>query len=370
MGSIYQPKLRSGARSARWVIAYYAPGRGKLHESTHSTSRAVAVKLLKDREGRAAAGEPMLPRTARVRWEEAAADLRQYYVAHKTRDLREYDRRVKPLDRFFAGRRLASLGTGDATAYAAARRAEGRANGTIRRELGTLAKALKVAYENGKLLRLPILRKPPDGPPRAGFFETAQFDAVRSRLPEDLQVAVTLAHTYGWRMQSEILALERPQVDLKEGTVRLAPGTTKNDEGRIVYLTPEITQLLAAQLARVDRLQRELQRIIPFVFPHFTGPHRGRRVRDFRKAWKTACAQAGVAGRYVHDLRRTAVRNIVNAGISERVAMTITGHKTRSVFDRYHIVSPGDLQEAARRLAGHSSGHSRVDSVDGRHISS
>jgi integrase len=103
------------------------------------------------------------------------------------------------------------------------------------------------------------------------------------------------------------------------------------------------------QLGR--KLGRKLGRIIPFLFPHLRGAHSGERIRDFRKAWATACKAAGVAGRLRHDFRRTAVRNMVNRGVVERVAMTVTGHKTRAVFDSYHIVSPADLRDVADKLA-------------------
>jgi integrase len=112
--------------------------------------------------------------------------------------------------------------------------------------------------------------------------------------------------------------------------------------------------MLTAHLARIQALERPMERVIPWIFPHLEpGRQQGARRREFRKAWATACRQAGVSGQLRHDFRRTAVRNLVNAGVPKRVAMSITGHKTRRVFDAYHIVSRGDLQEAARKLDGH-----------------
>lgn len=239
----------------------------------------------------------------------------------------------------------------------------------IARELAVLSRLLKVAYENGKLLRMPVIRKLKEAASRQSFFERERFLVVRRHLPEDLRVATTIAYSFGWRTQSEVFTLERRQLDLKAGTLRLDPGTTKNHDDRVVYVTPDLKALLGGQLERVDQLAKQMGQIIPCVFPYLSGPHSGRRRDDYRKAWATARKRAGVPGMLRHDCRWTAVRNMVNAGVPERVAMTVTGHKTRAVFDRYHIVSPGGLQDVARRLTGTISGTVEGSRVDGRPVS-
>ena len=262
----------------RWV-KYYQDGRS-VRESTGvsadtKTPPAEARRFLKEREGRIAAGMPVLPRADRVRYEEAAADLRRHYRTTGTRDLDEAEGRLKHLDPFFAARRLASIGQADAAGYTEQWQGEGAANGTINRELAVFGRTCKIAYEGSKLFRLPVLRKLKEAGPRQGFFERDQFMAVRRHLPADLQVAVSTAHAFGWRMQSEVLTLERRQLDLKAGTLRLEPGTTKNDDGRVVYLTSDLAALLEAQLDRIRALERRLGRIVPFLFPHLA---RGKRI--------------------------------------------------------------------------------------------
>ncbi len=182
---------------------------------------------------------------------------------------------------------------------------------------------------------------------RKGFFEHDQFLAMRRALPEHLRPVLTFAYYTGCR-RGEILALGWEQVDLVERAARLEAGTTKNDEARILPLTEELYQVLSMQRSIRDAKHPGC----PWVF--FT--EAGEQVRNFRRSWETACKAAkltdaaGDASRLFHDLRRSGVRNLVRAGVPEAVAMRISGHKTRSVFDRYNIVSERDLKDAARRL--------------------
>lgn len=349
-----------------WWAQYFVNGR-RVRESTgvpRTAPKDHAKTWLKVRLGRAAEGRPVLPGLDRIPYDDLAADLRRHYKTTGARTLGEAEKRLKPLDAFFRGRRAAEIGSDDLTRYVEQRQSAGLSNATINRELSILGTMFRhaAAQDPPKVLRVPVIRMLKEAPPRAGFFEPARYEAVRRRLRPDLRVACDLAYTYGWRVRDEVLTLERRQVNLEAATVRLEPGTTKNRDGREIFLTPALKAVLAEQLERVAGLGRKLGRIIPFVFPHFTdgpihpktGERRykvGDRIRDFRKAWATACKRAGCPGMLRHDFRRTAVRNMVNDGTPEKVAMQITGHKTRSVFDRYHIVAPEDLRAAAARIA-------------------
>ena len=176
---------------------------------------------------------------------------------------------------------------------------------------------------------------------RKGFFEHSDFIALREALPEYLKGFVTFAYKTGWRV-SEIENLHWNQCDIENNIVRLESGETKNNEARTVYLDEELKEVFLNQKAR----QKELAKISNYVFTNPTGTDR---IKHFRKSWESACTTAKIGKRLFHDFRRTAVRNMVRAGIPERVAMMISGHRTRSVFERYNIVSETDLMIASQK---------------------
>ncbi len=175
--------------------------------------------------------------------------------------------------------------------------------------------------------------------PRQEFFSEEEYHRLLAKMPEELKAPLAFAFTMGWRIKSEVLSLTWERVDRTEGTVTLLTGTTKNGKGRVIYLPDELRAMLEHQ-------HQTRPAECPWVF------HRGgKRIKDFRGAWDTACQEAFLRGKVSHDLRRSAVRNLVRAGIPETVAMKVTGHADRSVFERYNIVSPGDLQQVAKVLS-------------------
>ena len=176
-----------------------------------------------------------------------------------------------------------------------------------------------------------------ENPPRQGFFEHPEYLAVRAHLPAPWQDILDLAYYSGWR-KHEILGLTWDEIDEAGGVIRLSPARSKTLVGRILPISQPIAEALARRRARRDPTS-------PLVF------HRdGIPVRRWRTAWRAACQAAGVPTRFLHDCRRTAARNLIRASVPERVAMLLTGHKSRAIFDRYNIINEQELLEAGDQL--------------------
>ena len=240
----------------------------------------------------------------------------------------------------FFGRdaRAATLTTYQIRQYQLARRAAGAATGTINRETSALHRMGTLAVHWGWLDTVPgFPDRLRENPPRQGFFEHPEYLAVRAHLPAPWQDILDLAYYSGWRKQ-EILGLTWEEIDEAGGVIRLSPARSKTLVGRILPISPPIADALNRRRARRDPDS-------PLVF------HRdGITIRRWRTAWRTACQAAGVPTRFLHDCRRTAARNLIRANVPERVAMLLTGHKSRAIFDRYNIIHEQELLDAGDQL--------------------
>ena len=318
------------------------------------------MNLLKRREGDAVRGLPVSARVGQLRLDEAAEDLFNDYRTNGKRSLAHVRRRVeKHLRPLFGNRRMTTITTVEVRAFTAARQAAGASNGEINRELAALKRMYSLAIQAGKLFVKPYIPMLKKNNVRTGFFEREQFESIQAHLPLAFRGVAAFAYATGWRTPSEILPLKLRQVDFVAGEVRLDPGTTKNDEGRVFPFTVELRRILEEQRRLADRVRRERGMIPRYVFFHVVemkggqlGKKSGARITTsgFDKAWRRAREEAGCPGRIPHDFRRTAVRNLEQAGVPRSVAMKLTGHKTEAVYRRYAIVSPGDLRSAARQL--------------------
>jgi len=282
---------------------------------------------------------------------------------------------VDRLDEFFRGCRCRDIRPSLLDEFVAELKQQGYSNGSINRSLSSLRAMFSLARENEVLRDVPArYPMPPEATPRKGFFERDEYTALLASLPGDLKPLLAIGYWTGLRV-GEVRGLRWEQVDFLNGLIRLNPGETKNDQGRTAPMPAELAAILRAHRAACPAN-------FPFVCYRIDPSGHVRRVGSFCRAWRNHCVKVGLGcwieatdpttgeplydrprgprskpkqkriyeGKLYHDLRRSGVRLLVRAGVAEKVAMSISGHKTRSVFDRYNISSERDVLEAGRKL--------------------
>jgi integrase len=334
-GSIYK---RDG--SPVWWIKYHRHGR-PFRESTQTTDWNKAGKMLKTRLSEINQGTFMGPTLERTKVDELAVMFVRDYRINSRKSLTDaetrWNRHLKP---FFGGMRAVDVTSEQLGRYVDKRQQEEAASATINRELAALKRMFRLGQQSTppKVVRAPKFPKLAENNIREGFLEDAQYRKVVEHCPELwFRSLVECGRTYGWRV-SELLSMRVKQLDVAQRVIRLEPGTTKNRDGREVLMTDSVHKLLSA--------------LVHGKSPHecvFTRAN-GKPVRDFRGTWQNACTHAGVPELLFHDLRRTGARNLRRAGIAEGIIMKIGGWRTRSVFERYAIVSRSDMNDAILKL--------------------
>jgi integrase len=351
------------ARSRFWYIQYYQNGRQiRISSGTivKDKARTILRKLMGDRDN----GSIPVNEIRKLRYSDLRTSLIEHYIAKGKKSLRlksdgsESIPGLTILDEFCGykseivdgklavtevGVSVLSLNTNFARRFARKRREEGTGNAAINRSLACLRIMFNLAKKENKIQNVPYIEFQKEPPARKGFLKRADFARLIRVLPTRLQPLVTFLYWCGCRI-GETLQIEWSQVDLDARLIRLDPEQTKNAEARNIPLPSELVHMLSEVELKEGRV--------------FDGT-------NLRKEWIKACAVCGLgtvtevedrrydpiySGLTLHDLRRSAVRNLIRAGNNEKKTMMISGHKTRDVFDRYNIVSTDDVQDAMRKV--------------------
>jgi integrase len=410
MGSIY-------VRGGTYWIKYYRNGK-PYRESTHDTKESKAKRLLALREGQVAVGQFPGLKVERTTFVELAEDYLTDYKVNGRKSIRQAEIRIGHLKGCFGMLKANQIDTPAVNRYIELRQNQGAENATINRELTALKRMFSLALKctPPKVLRMPHITKLREANVRTGYFEQQDYLKIRDALPDHLKPLFVTAYFTGLR-KGELLSLTWDRVNLFERKISLEAGTTKNDEARVIFLAGELYDTLRAHYTTCLRETPNC----PYVFQKG-----GYQLTDFRKAWERALRRCGYKASFkcrdcgaivqiepsarwrkegptvylsegevknaktvhweelmcarckstrfkrnnpvFHDNRRTAVRNLVRTGTPEGVAMKISGHRTRTIFERYNIVSEDDLRIASERLAlAHQEGTEKAQQAHDRH---
>src|SRR5712691_6456395 len=296
----------------------------------------------------------------RVRFEHLADLVRRDYELRGRRSLAALEARLAALAGFFGGMRAVDITPVVIEEYQRARKAgqvapvrrprrDGKpggrpirpaANATVNRDLEVLKRAFKLARRKGLLTAAPEF--PEDlsekNNVRRGFATHRTYLDVRRHLPDDHADVLDFGYLVGWR-KGQIQGLTWGAVDLADNALEVPAAINKTGEAHRLWMFPEIRAIIDRRLAK-----RTPGTSLVF---HVDGEALG----DWTARWNRACRAAGRPGLRFHDLRRTASRNLVRAGVDRKVAMSITGHQTMAMFDRYNVTADDDVRQAVGRYS-------------------
>jgi integrase len=345
----HEPRARGTGRlfqrGATWHCQFYLHGR-QVRLSTGEVDQAKAERFLRRRIAEAEAGQRQPSRT--LKYENLRESFYADYVSNRRKSLRyknglPHSDKVARLDTFFAGMKATEIDSDLVRRFVIGEQKRGLSDASINRSLACLSKMFSLAIETGKLQYAPKIKSLREHNTRTGFFSREGYDRLFAELPDYFRLPYAIAYFTGMR-KSEILGLDWSQVDFLNGVIRLREGETKNDEARTAPIVPELRTLLIEQ-------HRNRQPECKYVCYRVNYKGLAVKIDRCRRVWLSACRRAGLTGMLFHDLRRSGVRNLIRAGVRESVAMEISGHKTRRVFERYNITSECDVMDAGQRLA-------------------
>ena len=345
-------------RGTSWWLQYSVEGRRfreaarvydpKLRRKRPVRNEAEAEKVLKMRLREAGRDDFASPPARRIRVNALLDQLLRHLRNQGKRSVPKVESHLKSVRNYFGDRRAAAVTSDDIERYKEARLKDGRKPATINRELEALRQAYLHAVEKK---RLPVGRAPhidlfSVDNTRTGFFTVAEVNDLLRHIPDpDLGDFIEWGFRTGMR-KGEASALTWDMLDSSdEPWVLRAPGSiTKNRRGRSIGLDGAVRVIIERRL--------EARRLdCPLIFHRVSKGRGGQPVRAFDKMWRNALKDAGLPhGRLFHDLRRSAVRNLIRAGVDESTAMKVSGHRTRSMLDRYNIIEETETAAALARV--------------------
>jgi integrase len=344
-GSVFQRTYRDTEgklrKTATWSIHYYANGK-PVRIATGTEDRDEAISILREKLAKASRYADYSEHVELVPVNQLLdLVIEDYRLSNRSTTYDAELRIEKHLRPIFGSKRAIAVTTAAIKKYTLMRVKEAEP-ATVNRELAYLRRAFRLGFQNEPQLveKVPNFRMLPLDNARTGILPHEKYRLIRDGLPSYARIALVIGYHTGAR-KGEIAKIRIDKIDFERARIDLPGRTTKNRKPRYLPIYGDMNAELSMAISLADPA-------CPFLIQD-----KGERVADWEKSWKTACALAAVDNTLFHDLRRTALTNMIEAGFSEKEAMEISGHKTRSVFDRYHIVSDRRLKQLGERLEAH-----------------